>query len=444
MRFSKILLQTLRMLPCLAFATLASAQSSPSLNDLSFWKADQAPNWQIAGGATADLLKDDKMAISKGKGVLVNLPNAKNRGNLLSVKEFGDVDVSFDFMMAKHSNSGFYLQGRYEVQLLDSWGVQTPSFGDCGGIYARRRWNPGEQLFDGVAPRSNACLAPGLWQHIDISFQAPRFDATGKKTANARLLKVVLNGVVIHENLELTGPTGGPISEQEAPLGPFMIQGDHGPVAFRKFNIKDRQGLPVLVNQPFAYEVVYGQFRAPEDFAGKKPDLKGNVAQLSWEVANRENEYAITFTGQIQVQQAGLHQIVLQNSGRSSLKVNGVTLLPDAWTNWRNQRNVEIDLPAGKADISLTIYKMDNWLEPYVSLLVEGPGARATALQSKSATQAVSLPDPILMDAPKPKVFRSFMDIVPNGSPKKRVVHAIQVGDPGQLHYIPWAMHKAC
>ncbi|HAD14076.1 MAG TPA: hypothetical protein DCF33_16760, partial [Saprospirales bacterium] len=71
----------------------------------------------------------------------------KSRANLLSTREYGDVDVSFDFMMARHSNSGFYLQGRYEVQLLDSWGVQHPGFGDCGGIYARRRWNPKEELF---------------------------------------------------------------------------------------------------------------------------------------------------------------------------------------------------------------------------------------------------------------------------------------------------------
>ncbi|MCY7327368.1 MAG: DUF1080 domain-containing protein, partial [Saprospiraceae bacterium] len=332
MRFALLLLNCCRIFPWLALAHFASAQDSLALTDLSFWKATDAANWQIAGNARAALDKEDEMTATKGTGVLVNLPDAKNRTNLLSASEYGDVDVSFDFMMAKHSNSGFYLQGRYEVQLMDSWGVQNPYFGDCGGIYARRRWNPQEELFDGAAPRLNACLAPGLWQNMEISFQAPRFDQAGKKTANARLLKVILNGVVIHENLELTGPTGGPIAEQEAATGPFMIQGDHGPVAFRNFKISDRQGQPVTVPKSFAYKVIYGEFRAPEDFAGKKADVEGVTEKLTWEVAKRSNAFAVIFTGNIQVPKAGLHRIILQTGGRSSLKINGQEVLADAWT----------------------------------------------------------------------------------------------------------------
>lgn len=434
MRFTQFISNCCRICPWLLLAQFASAQDTLAFTDLSFWK-NAGANWHIAGKAQAALDKDDQMSMAKGTGVLVNLPTKKDRSNLISAQSFGDVDVSFDFMMAKHSNSGFYLQGRYEVQLLDSWGVQTPSFGDCGGIYARRRWNPAEELFDGVAPRKNACLAPGLWQHLEISFQAPRFDAKGKKTANARLLRVVLNGTLIHENLELSGPTGGPISEQEAATGPFMIQGDHGPVAFRNFSISDRQGAPITISQPFAYQVVYGQFRAPEDFAGKKIELEGTTDLLSWEVAKRENEYAIVFTGQIQVPHAGQHRLLLQNSGRSSLMINGKEVMADAWTRWSNQRMLTVDLPAGNVSIRLTSYKMDNWLEPYLALSIEGPGARPTALQTKSATLAVVAPDPILMEAAEPKVFRSFMDIKPPRSPKKRVVHAIQVGDPAHLHY---------
>ena len=180
MRFTLLFLHCFRILPCLVLVQLASAQDTLALNDLSFWKKESAKNWQIAGNVHATLEKEDK-----GMGILVNLPTKKDRANLVSVQSFGDVDVSFDFMMARHSNSGFYIQGRYELQLFASWGVQTPAFSDCGGSYARRRWNPKEELFDGVAPRSNACLAPGLWQHLEISFQAPRFDAAGKKISNA-------------------------------------------------------------------------------------------------------------------------------------------------------------------------------------------------------------------------------------------------------------------
>ena len=435
MRFALLILKCYRILPWLAFATLASAQDTLPLSDLSFWKNANAANWQIAGQATAALHQADVMTATKGSGLLVNIPDAKNRANLISTREYGDVDVAFDFMMAHHSNSGFYLQGRYEVQLMDSWGVQTPKYGDCGGIYARRRFTPQEAMFDGTAPRLNACLAPGLWQRMEISFQAPRFNAAGKKTANARFLKVLLNGVTIHENLELTGPTGGPIAEQEVATGPFMIQGDHGPVAFRNFKINDRQGQPVTASAPFSYQVIYGDFRAAKDFTGKKPELTGTTEKLSWEVAKRENAFAILFKGNLRIPKAGMHRITLQSGGRSSLQVNGKELLPDAWTWYTDARTIDVELPMGTTSIALTLYKIENWMPPFLGLWVDGPGSPVTALHRESATLAAVPRDPIYMDAGQPKVFRSFMDVVPPHGEKKRVVHAVQVGDPAHLHY---------
>ncbi len=427
-------------------ATLFS-QDTLALRDLSFWKTDAAKNWQIVADVAADLDKNDAMKAISGVGVLANLPDAKNRSNLLSVSEYGDVEVSFDFMMAKHSNSGFYLQGRYEVQLLDSWGHQHPTFGDCGGIYARRRWNPNEQLFDGHAPRLNACLAPGLWQHLEISFQAPRFDAAGKKTANARLLKVVLNGALIHENLELSGPTGGPISEQEAAKGPFMIQGDHGPVAFRNFKIVDKSGEKVTAGK-FSYKVIYGDFRYPNDFAGKKIDKDGVAEQLTWEVAGKDNGYATTFNGMVNCPKTGKYHITLQAGGKSILKIDGKELLGDLWTYSSSQRHANIGLSAGAHSIEITNYKMDGWMPPFLGLWVTAPGASAAELHSMGSALALEAPDPIGLEASRPTVFRSFMDITLPHSQRgdkdflnlknqnrKRVVHAVQVGHPSKLHY---------
>jgi hypothetical protein len=73
-----------------------------------------------------------------------------------------------------------------------------------------------------------------------IDFQAPRFEGD-KKTANARFLKVVLNGQVIHENVEMKGPTPSGVTGKEAPTGPLMFQGDHGPVAFRNIKVTPRE-----------------------------------------------------------------------------------------------------------------------------------------------------------------------------------------------------------
>jgi hypothetical protein len=106
------------------------------LNDLSAFKP-AAGNWKIAGDVTADLDKKGVLNPGKGQGVLVNLPDDKNKDNLTSTFEHGDMDLELDFLMAAGSNSGIYLQGRYEIQLLDSWGVRNPKAGDCGGIYER-------------------------------------------------------------------------------------------------------------------------------------------------------------------------------------------------------------------------------------------------------------------------------------------------------------------
>src|SRR3990170_6408673 len=102
-----------------------------------------------------------------------------------------------------------YLQGRYEVQLMDSWRMSNPKFDANGGIY--ERWDEskpeGQKGFEGHAPRQNVSRAPGLWQHLKISFRAPRFDANGKKIENAKFLLVELNNILVHENVELSGPT---------------------------------------------------------------------------------------------------------------------------------------------------------------------------------------------------------------------------------------------
>jgi hypothetical protein len=223
-----------------AFGQSASGQATNvSLQDLSFFR-DPGKTWQLASDVTADPAKANVLKPVKGTGILVNLPDKKNKGvDLITTLEHGDVDLELEYMMARNSNSGIYLQGRYELQLEDSWGTSKPTSANNGGIY--ERWNDskpnGQQGYEGYAPRQNASRAPGLWQRLRISFQAPRFDAAGKKVENAKMLRVELNGVTIQEDVELQGPTRGAISGDEKPTGPLRLQGDHGAIAFRNLKI---------------------------------------------------------------------------------------------------------------------------------------------------------------------------------------------------------------
>jgi hypothetical protein len=153
------------------------------------------------------------------------LINASGGVDLISEQKFGDCTVEVEFMIPKGSNSGFYLMGQYEVQVLDSFGKEKVGPGDMGGIYQN------------AAPKVNACKKPGEWQKFVIDFQAPRFDK-GKKVANAKFLKVVFNDQVIHENVEMVkGSTPGGLPGGEVAEGPLMIQGDHGPIAIRSVRV---------------------------------------------------------------------------------------------------------------------------------------------------------------------------------------------------------------
>ena len=158
--------------------------------------------------------------------------------DLLTTEKSGDVELYLEFMVSDRSNSGVYLHGLYEVQIWDSFGRDQSSIADiCGTIYDyERRVN--DKYVGGVAPRVRAERPTGQWQSFHIWFQAPRFDAEGEKIANAKFLRVLHNGVLIHENVEREGPTRACMDIPEAPENPLMLQGDHGPIAYRNIYIR--------------------------------------------------------------------------------------------------------------------------------------------------------------------------------------------------------------
>jgi hypothetical protein len=143
-----------------------------------------------------------------------------------SRKQFQNFSLHVEFLLPfkplgrgqDRGNSGVYLQDRYEVQVLDSFGLKGEN-NECGGIYTKAR------------PAVNMCLPPLVWQTYDIEFEAAKFDAGGKKLKNA-VATVKHNGVVIHDGFEINGPTGGGKPEAPTP-GPIQLQGHGNPVFYR-------------------------------------------------------------------------------------------------------------------------------------------------------------------------------------------------------------------
>ena len=154
-------------------------------------------------------------------------------GNIVTRQQFGDCQLHVEFWLPlmrdargqARANSGVYLQGSYEVQVLDSYGLNSQP-NDCGAIY-------------GVsAPLVNACRPAETWQTYDIVFHAPVFDADGKQTKNARMT-VLQNGVLIQDNVEVPGPTVAAIARDIKARGPVMLQFHGNAVRYRNIWIRN-------------------------------------------------------------------------------------------------------------------------------------------------------------------------------------------------------------
>lgn len=419
------------------WASVAIAQQTVSLNDLSAFK-NPTPNWSVAGTASADINQANNLNTQTGSGILVCKHEIGKYGtelDLLTGMQHGDLDLDIDFMMAKGSNSGIYLQSRYEVQLYDSWGKKTPKYNDCGGIY--ERWNDskpdGQKGYEGVAPRVNVCKAPGLWQNIKISFQAPRFDANGKKTSNAKFLSVILNGVLIHENVEVTGVTRGVLSDESA-MAPLRIQGDHGSVAFRNIKYKSFNQKSLSFSD-LKFGVYKGNFRTIEDIEKIKPETEGNAAYLNWSVSNEENNFGVKYAGKINVPEAGKYTFTTVHGGNTQMKINGQELFKNGWL-WSGSdgRKATVELPAGNVPFELYYWKTDGWLQPSLGLYAESETIRKQPLHVASSSLVASPIPQITLAANEPTILRSFMDIQENDK-AKRIVHAVSVGSNESLHY---------
>ncbi len=175
--------------------------------DLSQWLARKGgdANWTI---------KDGYMEVVPGTG------------DIYTKEVFTDFQLHVEFwlpLMADQTgqaraNSGVYLQGRYEIQVLDSFGLESQD-NDCGAIYKV------------AAPLVNACRKPEEWQSYDVAFRAARFD--GDILKEKARVTVFHNDVLIHNNLEMPAPTGGALDEDMRKPGPLLLQDHRNPVRYR-------------------------------------------------------------------------------------------------------------------------------------------------------------------------------------------------------------------
>ncbi|HEX8549605.1 MAG TPA: family 16 glycoside hydrolase [Cytophagaceae bacterium] len=421
----------------LSCVTVTNAQvkelpfQSIHLNTLESFNAPTS-NWKIAGDVQCDRNVVDHIKALPGTGVLVNVFEAKGSKDLYTTWDHGDLDIEFEFMMAKNSNAGIYLQGQYEIQLLDSWGVRNPTYSDLGGIY--ERWDEakpeGKKGFEGTPPSQNVSKAPGLWQKMRIQFQAPKFNDKGLKTSNAKILKVDLNGVTIHENVILSGPTRGGAYPLEKARGPLRIQGDHGAFAMRSIKYKSYDKATVTASD-LSYSYYEGKFKKIADKDSSKPLIKADAQELTWEVAKSQNDFIVAYNGKLQVKEDGDYLFRLHNNGRVKMEIGDKTVFE--LQSWATDipSYAKLTLSKGTIPFQLVYFKDFAWTKPNLGLYIEGPGSRWTPLHSSgSFLPEESEGDNYLLAEHGVTVQRNFIEFK-----NKRRPFGMGVGEPSGVNY---------
>lgn len=404
------------------------------LTDLSSFESPSS-NWQIVG-AVYGKPEDARPVVENGSGVLYNNFDEKRiykpETNLVTKLEHGDIFISLDFLMPKGSNSGIYLQGRYEIQLFDSWGVKKMKSSDVGSIY--ERWDEarpeGKKGFEGHAARTNASFAPNLWQHLEIEFQAPRFDASGKKTQPARFVKVSLNGIVLHENVIVHGLTRASAYQDERPTGPIVFQGDHGPVAFRniRYALLDDFNFEL---KDVTYAYYEGKFNNDfKEVEKQKPSRTGKADAIDLKLADDPNNMSISFSGSFEVPKDDAYQFTLKKRGNAKLSVDGQPLIKEG-SGWFRDATASVNLKKGTHTLSVAYVKNFSWAPGGLGLLVGTPNTRPVALHTNTSFPVLP-PAPLIQKSVgvEPEIVRSFL--MHDG---RKLTHVMSVGTPSSVHY---------
>jgi len=199
---------------------ISTLEGRPPSDAIVLFDGSGLAEWeQTDGAAPTWTVKNGSLTVSKGP--------------IKTKREFGDLQIHLEFSLPAppkgkdqdRGNSGIYIQGNYEVQILDSYENETYYDGQCGAIYKI------------APPLVNANRPPGLWQTYDIIFRAPVIDAKGSVTKKANVI-VLQNGVLVQDHVEVV-PTGGRMGSTESAKGPIMLQDHNHPVKFRNIWVRE-------------------------------------------------------------------------------------------------------------------------------------------------------------------------------------------------------------
>lgn len=387
-------------------------------------------NWGSASIVTAHPTNDSGLTVKEGDGVILCQSNG---AHLNTGIEHGDIELDIEFMVPKGSNSGIYFQGRYEVQIFDSWETETVAVQDCGAIYDAYDEDKKMVTHKGSPPQSNASRAPGLWQHFNILFRAPKFDAEGNKIANAMFEHVYHNGHLIQKDVEVPLPTRAHMLAGEKAVGPIMFQGDHGQVAFKNMQYK-KMGTDTVGISNISYQLFDRKMDYIPDFDTMTVTKSGTTNSFDKleDLAGQQDGFALIFNADIDIPKDGdyLFSTTLDDGG--DLYINDELLVHNLGEPGIGTERGLINLTKGQHKLKLTYFE-EVWLALAV-IYVEGPEMPNRALAAtdiiKQRASRGNRKKILIEPEDDIEIVRGYIN-----HKDKKETHALSVGDPTHVHY---------
>lgn len=381
-----------------------------SLDDLTGFRTP-ADSWRIAGNVYANYQQPYHMEAADGKGILICRPsNMGKSSDLLTQEEFTDMDLEMDIMLSAGSTASILFQSEYKMQLRDSW-MKAP-----GGV-ARQ-----DSITERVASL-NACKAPGLWQHLEVKFKAPRFNSTGKKVCSASITSVTLNGMLIQQ--EVIADTLTRVRVDSIDTGPLVLRTENGPVAFRNIRYKT-YGENRAQLADIQYRVYKGLYDNHDEPQQRKPVRIGKTDSLTYRVGDKRAQ--LVLEGKLLLPQKGDYIFQLLAAGAARLLIDGKEIANNGGTrDFQHPFYGMVNLQEGEHHFQLSYANYDESLV----LRYEGQHIPLTTLTTAASERKASQME--LMEYPvkkAPEIQRGFLrhrNMVETNS--------IAVGIPGGMNY---------
>ncbi|NIJ54081.1 family 16 glycoside hydrolase [Dyadobacter arcticus] len=381
--------------------TVKGNYSPLSLKDLSSFQSSSS-NWSVQGNVVIHPTGLTKTKMLAGEGVLIG-----NAGSAITTKlKASDLRLFLEFMVSPGAEGSVVLPGGQKVRLSDSSKQKMANALTSGYI--------------GQFPTQNASKSPGLWQTLELAY-----DASVPHIPNsARLNSLALNGVTILETIYL--PNSKPANEGQS----LSLEVTKGTIAFRNIGYQLLANSKPLTLNNLTYKVYSDKWDSKEY---SKLDHEGQSGILTQEVTNGMREFHLVYEGDINVSEAGDYLFTTIYSGPVlTLDVDGKNVLTNGESTSQESHTGSVNLTQGKHPFKL-YYSRFPWRQPALGLRVEKSGVRPYDLHVLSSLPEPE-PKPYISVTPdmRPEMVRSFV-LIP-GEKYKRT-HCISVGSPDGWNY---------